>query len=209
MDSLVSIVQLVVYIIVLGPIKFFFRPQIRHKVSESQLRRGIVFISNHQSRMDTFLIFTSLSPRSFARLVPMYGLIAEKYMNTWWKKIALSCFGGFPVRAGAKETARSLLFMLDKITQQRSILIFPEGRVMTNGEISRAHPGIGYLALKQNIDIIPVHLSGFINVGFKKMLQRGYRAKVVFGQIQNFYGHKALRHTDVSLALLRQIYKLS
>ena len=63
-----------------------------------------------------------------------------------------------------------------------SVLIFPEGRRTDAGEIGRFQPGIGMVAARLQVPIIPVRLEGIDHVLHKswRMAKRG-RVRVAFG----------------------------
>lgn len=208
MDYVISVVQIIVYAVLYLPVKLFFQLNTT-QFDAKEIKKGIVFVSNHQSRLDLFLIFGSITPKEFIHLIPIHGLVAEKYMDTWWKKLALICFGMHPLRKGLKESSKALLFILDLVDKKHTILLFPEGRVLKNKEKVQPNPGLGYLALKRDFKIVPTYLEGFRNVDFVKLLKRRYKAKVVFGGIENFYNRKKLNPQLVSNIVMNKIYNLS
>lgn len=208
MDLIIGGVQFITYAILYIPINFFFRVRTIRKLQLEELRRGLVLTANHQSRMDLVLIFAAIPPKYYIRLLPMYGLVAEKYMNTWWKKLALTLLGCYPLRAGEKETAKALLFVLDKVDKGKTILLFPEGRILGEGEYARANPGIGYLALRRQVKILPIHLSGFRNVELGSAISRRYSARVAIGKPQSYFGKEINKPTIIADKILNNIYKL-
>ena len=208
MGLIIGAVQFITYAIFYLPINFFFRVTTIRKLQLEELKRGLVLTANHQSRMDLILIFAAIPPKCYIRLLPMYGLVAEKYMNTWWKRLALTLLGCYPLRAGDKETAKALLFVLDKVDRGKTILIFPEGRILGEGEAVKANPGIGYLALRRSIKVLPIHLSGFRDVDLGKAIIRKYHARVALGKPQAYFGKEINKPTIIADKILRNIYKL-
>lgn len=208
MDYINSVVQIIVYFTLYTPIKFFFKPKIIYQFNQDSLKKGIIFACNHQSRLDLFLLFGAIPPSKFINLIPIRGLVAEKYMDTWWKKIILGGFGTHPLKKGIKESSGALLFILDLIDKRRTILLFPEGKVLKRNEMVKTNPGLGYLALKRNIKIVPTYLSGFQNVKMKNLIKGKYRPKIVFGKPQTFFKGKLSPET-VSDTILSRVYALS
>lgn len=208
MDFINSVVQITLYFILYIPVKLLFKPKITFQFDQNYLKKGVIFACNHQSRLDLFLLFGAIPPDKFINLIPIKGLVAEKYMNTWWKKILLGGFGTYPLKKGIKESSGALLFVLDLIDKRNTILLFPEGKVLRKNEMVKANPGLGYLALKRNIKIIPTYLSGFRNVKLESLIKGKYRPKLVFGEPQTFFKEKLSPET-VSDTILSRVYALS
>lgn len=205
MDAIVYLIQVTIYFTLIIPVRFFFRPQVQFSIQPEHIKKGTVFVANHQSRLDVFLIFLSLPPHVFLRLLPIYGLVAQIYMDTWWKKIALTCFGTYPVKGGKVGAVAALLYCLEKINIGHTLLLFPEGKVVKNPAISKAYAGLGYLAKSKPIKLLPVFLAGFNGVHFWSMIFRRHRACVVFGRLHSYDGSRE-SPVDISRNLLQYIY---
>jgi len=91
-------------------------------------------------------------------------------------------FNAFPIpqhEAGALETIR---YMGEMANRGWCILIFPEGKMTDAGEIASFQPGVGMIASKLDLPVIPVRL-----VGLDRVLHRTWRmarpgkARIVFG----------------------------
>lgn len=208
MTYFISLFQIIVYLIVSLPIKFFFQPKVQIKNESKKLNKGIIIAANHQSRLDLFLIFSSIPFGQFIKLIPIRGVVAEKYSNTWWKKLFLQSLGTLPLKTGQKESAKSLLLINDLLEKGFTILLFPEGKVVNEGEIVQAKPGIGYLSSKKNIKVVPVYLAGFRDVNIFNMILRKYKAKVLIGIPRSFYKKEPFNAKNISTDILKNIYKL-
>ena len=91
-------------------------------------------------------------------------------------------FNAFPLpqrEAGARQTLR---YVGDLLGAGYSVLIFPEGRRTERGEIDRFRPGIGMIASRLDVPVVPVRLEGL-----DKVLHHTWRmarpgpARVAFG----------------------------
>jgi long-chain acyl-CoA synthetase len=96
--------------------------------------------------------------------------------------LAALFFNAFPLpqrEAGARQTLR---YIGELIGDGYSILIFPEGRRTLEGEISRFLPGVGMIASRLGVPVVPVRLEGLDRILHQKakMASRG-RARVAFG----------------------------
>jgi 1-acyl-sn-glycerol-3-phosphate acyltransferase len=69
------------------------------------------------------------------------------------------------------------------------VLIFPEGRRTDHGEIDRFRPGIGMIASKLDVPVIPVRVEGLDRILHHtwKMATPG-RARVAFGEPMRLAG---------------------
>lgn len=109
---------------------------------------GVLLAANHQSLADPPLIGCVLKRA-------IYYFAKEELFHYpilgWWIK---KC-NAFPVRrfdhdVGAFKHAQHLL------QNGQIVLVFPEGRRSRTGEIGKAKPGVGMLAYKAQVPVVPV-----------------------------------------------------
>lgn len=141
------------------------------------LQGPVIFAANHQSHFDTPVILDALPPRWRYRVAPamakeffkahffpgQYGRRAwfTNSLNYW---LASLFFNAFPLpqrEAGTRETLR---YIGDLLGSGYSILIFPEGRRTEAGEINRFQAGIGMIASRLGVPVVPVRLEGLDRV---------------------------------------------
>ncbi len=158
------------------------------------MKGPVVFAANHQSHMDTPAIFLALPPRWRYHVAPaMAKEFFRAHFNPdrvsrgeWFTNSLnyyLSCefFNAFPLpqrEAGTRETMR---YMGEMTSGGESILIFPEGK-RSDGEIGRFMPGVGMIASRLSLPVIPVRIDGVANVLHPSMKfpKRG-AVRVAFG----------------------------
>jgi long-chain acyl-CoA synthetase len=156
----------------------------------------VIFAANHQSHMDTPAILASLPGRFRYRIAPAmakeffkahfhpdeHGAFA-RVTNSLNYYLAALFFNAFPLpqrEAGARQTLRYIGSVLE---DGFSVLIFPEGKRTNAGEIDRFRPGIGMIASRLGVPVIPVRL-----VGLEKVLHHSSsmahpgRVRVAFGK---------------------------
>ena len=121
-----------------------------------------VFISNHQSLMDIIVLFviTSTNLRMVLKkellYVPIFG------WSLWWTRfISID-------RGKRRKALRSIYKGAEKIRKGTSVLLFPEGTRSTDGELRPFQAGSFIMAIKSQVPIIPITISGTINVVHKK-----------------------------------------
>ena len=161
----------------------------------TSLHGPVIFAPNHQSHFDTPVILSALPARfRFRMAVAMWKEYFDAHFHperhTWWQcfrdttlYLLVALFAnGFPLpqsEAGARE---SLRYIGDLVSQNWSILFFPEGERTEAGEIKPFQPGIGLIAGHLNVPVVPIRLHGV-----EKVLHRGWywphmgRVEVVFG----------------------------
>ena len=155
----------------------------------------VIFASNHQSHMDTPVILAALPGRLRYRVAPAMAkeffkahFYPDQYSRTAWFTNSLNYylaalfFNAFPLpqrEAGARQTLR---YIGDVLESGFSVLIFPEGKRSSTGTIDRFRPGIGMIASRLGVPIVPVRLEGLDKVlHHTAYMARPGRVRVAFG----------------------------
>jgi long-chain acyl-CoA synthetase len=159
------------------------------------LEGPVIFASNHQSFMDTPVIMSALPRRWRYRLAPAmakeffaahffpqeHGRLLRLATSVGYYLAAL-VFNAFPLpqrEAGARQTLR---YMGDVLEDGFSLLIFPEGHHTDTGAIDRFRPGIGMMASRLDVPVVPVRLEGVDRVLHHTWhMARPGHVRVVFG----------------------------
>jgi long-chain acyl-CoA synthetase len=172
----------------------------------------VIFAANHQSHMDTPVILAALPGRIRYRVATAMAkeffkphFFPDQYSRLSWFTNSLNYwlaalfFNAFPLpqrEAGARQTLR---YVGDLLAHAYSVLIFPEGKRSDTGEIGRFLPGIGMMASRLDVSVVPVRI-----VGLDKVLHHTWRmarpgrVRVVFGAPMRLTG-------DNYTALARQV----
>ena len=156
----------------------------------------VIFAANHQSHMDTPVIMAALPARFRYRIAPAMAkeffaahffperhTRGQRITNGLNYYLAALFFNAFPLpqrEAGARQTLR---YIGEVLEDRFSILIFPEGKITLTGAIDRFRPGVGMIASKLDVPVVPVRIDGLDRVLGKgaRMATPG-RVRVAFGE---------------------------
>ncbi len=155
----------------------------------------VVYAANHQSHMDGPVILAALPAnrrRRVATAAAKEFFAAHFHPEQFsWRQRATSSlnyylgsllFNVFPLPQRETGTHRAIRYLGDLLGDGNSVLIFPEGRRTNTGEISRFKPGIGMIAARLQVPVIPVRIYGVDRVLHQTWrMARPGPARVVFG----------------------------
>ena len=120
--------------------------------------RSLVFAANHISALDIPLLYVHL-PRQF-RIIAKKELFAYPFLG--WH---LRRSGQLPIDTDATAAAiRSLRRAIETLREGMPVVIFPEGGRSITGQIQKFMTGAFYLAIKAQVDIVPLALVGTYEV---------------------------------------------
>ena len=162
----------------------------------------VIFAANHQSHMDGPVILAALPGKLRRRVAiamakeffkahffPEGYSRGKRFIRSLEYYLSAAVFNTFPLpqrEAGARQTLR---YVGELISSGLSLLIFPEGKRTDHGEIAPFRPGVGMMASRLNVPVIPVRLEGIDRVLHQtwKMAKPG-PVKVIFGAPMHLSG---------------------
>jgi 1-acyl-sn-glycerol-3-phosphate acyltransferase len=139
-------------------------------------RGGFVLAANHASVLDPPMIGVHISRQLafFARKTLWKGGIAS-----WW----LDSVGTIPVDRDSGQDVSAIKRVLKALKEERGLILFPEGTRTLNGKLQPAKAGVGFIAIKTQVPVVPVRIFGsFDAFGKGRGLRLGTPLTVVFGQ---------------------------
>jgi long-chain acyl-CoA synthetase len=162
----------------------------------------VIFAANHQSHMDVPVIMAALPARWRYRVAPAMAkeffkphFFPDEYGRWAWATNSLNyylaalVFNAFPLpqrEAGARQTLRYVGALLE---DGYSVLIFPEGHRTDAGDIDRFRPGVGMIASRLAVPVVPVRLEGLEHVLHHSWhMARPGRARIAFGPPMSLRG---------------------
>ena len=182
-------------IVVLPLARAFAWLQVEGREHLTGLKRPVIFASNHQSHFDGPAILMALPYRLRRRVAiaasreffaahfhPEGFPWSQRFTSSLNFYLASLFFNIFPLpqrEAGATEALR---YAGRLIGQGWSILIFPEGIRTQQGEIREFQPGVGMMASRLGVPVVPVKLEGLHRILHQSWrMARPGRARLRFG----------------------------
>ena len=163
----------------------------------------VIFAANHQSHFDTPVILDSLPPRWRYRVAPAMSkeffnahFLPQRYGRKAWFTNSLNYylaalfFSAFPLTQGGTGTRQTLRYIGELLADGFSILIYPEGARTEEGGIGRFQPGVGMIASRMAVPVVPVRLAGLEHVlGRHAYFPTRGRARCAFGAPMSLSGN--------------------
>lgn len=175
--------------------RFFARIDVEGRDHLKTLPGPVVYAANHQSHLDApvilaalpyqhrYSVATAAAKEFFApHFHPLHYSRRKRFTNSLNYYLAVLLFNVFPLPQREAGTREAIRYVGELLGKGASVLIFPEGRRTDAGEIARFQPGIGMVAARLQVPIIPIRLEGLDHVLHKswRMAKRG-RVRVAFG----------------------------
>ena len=137
---------------------------------------GFLLAANHASYLDPPLIGCHVSRQLayFARKT-----LWKRGVASWW----LDSVGTIPVDRDGGQDVSAIKRVLRALKNERGLILFPEGTRTLDGRLQSAKPGVGFIAVKTQVPVVPVRIFGsFEAYGKGRGLHLGTRVTVVFGK---------------------------
>lgn len=117
-----------------------------------------VYISNHVSYLDPIVLFAFLPGN------PVFALHGQLYRRSWIRFLMKTA----DVMEYGNLDVPDLKNLIATVASGRLCVIFPEGRMTTNGNIMKIYESAGLLADKTNAPVIPIWINGLQYSHFSK-----------------------------------------
>ena len=133
-------------------VSFFYFPRRIYGREHIPATGGFIIASNHVSNLDPVVMGISAMRR--INFMAKIELFQKKLLGFILKEL-----GAFPVRRGEADLW-ALKEAIKRLKKGNPVLIFLEGTRRVGDAPSQAQPGIGFLAVKSGVPVIPVYISG-------------------------------------------------
>ena len=159
----------------------------------------VILAANHASFLDPPLVgaclrrgISYLARETLFRFPPLGWLLRN------WNVVPLDRDGG---------SAAGLRGILERLREDRAIILFPEGTRTRDGKLQPARAGIGLIVIKSDVPVVPVRVFGTYEAyGRHVRIPRPHRVEVKFGQPMLFAMLRAEAKTCAK-PRLKEIYQ--
>jgi 1-acyl-sn-glycerol-3-phosphate acyltransferase len=137
---------------------------------------GFLLAANHASFLDPPMIGCQISRQIayFARKT-----LWKRGLASWW----LDTVGTIPVDRDGGQDVSAIKRVLKALKEDRGLILFPEGTRTLDGNLQPAKPGVGFIAIKTQVPVVPVRIFGsFEAFGKGRGVRLGTPVTVVFGR---------------------------
>ncbi|MFT3780502.1 MAG: lysophospholipid acyltransferase family protein [Nibricoccus sp.] len=137
---------------------------------------GFMIASNHASHLDPPVVGGLISKQVcfFARKT-----LWKPGFASWW----LNAVGTIPVDRDGGTDVTAIKRVLGALKNNKVIILFPEGTRSLDGNLQPAKPGVGLLACRTGVPVVPVRVFGsFRALGKDGKLRLGTPIAVVYGK---------------------------
>ncbi len=175
-------------------------PRIEGRENLREVDGPVLVVCNHIDEVDVGFVLTALPPRLRHRLATAAGGEALEALRTpplgrslpgvvydrvkWFLGVSLLNLFPLPRQAGFRE---SFAYAGESVDRGYSILVFPEGRHTTDGQMQPFRGGVGLLANNLTIPVLPMRIHGLFELkqACKKFARPG-QIRVSMGPLVQF-----------------------
>jgi long-chain acyl-CoA synthetase len=155
----------------------FVRLEVAGREHLDRITDPVIFAANHQSHMDGPVILLALPPRLRYAVAPA---MAKEFFKAhffpqefprWtslrismWYYLACQFFNAFPLPQREVGTRDTLRYIGEITADGYHLLIFPEGKRHPGGAIGTFRAGVGMIASRLGLPVVPVRIDGLDRV---------------------------------------------
>ena len=131
-------------------LNFIYGVKVNGLENLDNLKGNVLIIANHTAFLDAVLLWIYIPRR-------LYFAIDTYISKKWWVKPFLHLVKYFPIDPTNPMAVKSII---DEVKSGKPVVIFPEGRITTTGELMKVYPGPAMIADKSDAQILPIYLEG-------------------------------------------------
>ncbi len=171
---------------------------VKPRGGHAPLRGGFILASNHQSYLDPMII--GLCFRRQLRYVAKKSLFRNRVFDFFLRGV-----GAFPIQRDSADTG-AIKETLKRLQEGWPVVIFPEGTTIK--EQKKVHPGIGLIAAKSGVPVVPVFIrdSDKVLAPYDRFLKR-HPVTVIFGRPKTYT--KQTPYPDIARQIIEEINSLA
>jgi long-chain acyl-CoA synthetase len=188
------------YLLTLPATLIMAHPEVIGRENLDGIDGPVLITCNHVTYIDLGFVLIAMPPHIRHRLA--VGMLGERLwgmwrppasmniVERWWQQagyyLAVALFNVFPLpqQSGVRE---SFAFAGESVDRGYSVVVFPEGRRTQDGKSTPFRSGVGMLAQKLDIPVVPVRIDGLFDMKISgRKIARRDELKVVIGKPVHF-----------------------
>lgn len=188
------------------PLDWWLSRRIKLKVhvpNNFYVPRGTLVLANHRSLFDPFLVTYHLGSQNWYRSIPTRFPTKSSYASRPVLGSAIKMLGAYDIGKTSMERAKKLLYTRDLLDRERTVLLFPEGKIVDDGEVVEEFQQGARMLFAHDYPTVFVRLSGFNTESFLRPSTvtnaRMYYSEVIRGdaetkleRLRQFFGNDVL-----------------
>lgn len=206
LSMLIYFFQKIIYAVIIIIINPFLHFKVKGKKNFKLIKKKQYFIiANHRGFFDAFLACSAVPFLHFLKTNFRY-MVKPNWIDAY---PIVKLFGAYPIYRNKDDLKKTLKSTERFIKDGKNLLIFPEGTFPKDRKPLPAKQGVGYLAKKYNLPILPMALFGSEGVNgnngldFKKVFSRKCHIKIKIGK--PFYYSDVANYNDDNLTAAQKI----
>jgi 1-acyl-sn-glycerol-3-phosphate acyltransferase len=150
-----------------------------------KLEKGTIIVSNHQSKLDPFLVTYHVGLGQWPHFLPIRYPVHHEFMRGGFVTTVIKALGGFDIGQTPLQKLQGLSRIRSLLKQNYSIVIFPEGKInYTTSEVDEFKRGVEMLFSK-NYPVIFVRLENLNKPQKFHFWKKSVGSRMTYSQ---FYG---------------------
>jgi acyl-[acyl-carrier-protein]-phospholipid O-acyltransferase/long-chain-fatty-acid--[acyl-carrier-protein] ligase len=145
----------------------FYRVEVTGRENIAKAGDNAIIALNHVSFLDAALALSILDKE------PVFA-IDHGIAQRWWVKPFLKLTRAMPLDPSRPLATRSLI---NAVKNGESLVIFPEGRLTVTGSLMKVYDGVGMIAEKSGVPIVPVRIEGLEATIFSRLTREQVRRR--------------------------------
>lgn len=138
---------------------------------------AFIIACNHASHLDPPIVGSQV-PRQMAFFARK--TLWKPGLASWW----LDTVGTIPVDRDGGSDVTAIRRVLQTLQSGKALILFPEGTRSPDGRLQAAKPGVGLIACKTRVPVLPVRIfNSHLAFGRGGRLRPGTPVSVVFGPV--------------------------
>jgi 1-acyl-sn-glycerol-3-phosphate acyltransferase len=182
MENIYTYVQYLAWFIVRFIVNFFLNLRIIGLENVKNLKKtGVIFVANHASAFDPFIIGCSLPLCHFSEFRRLRFVTHIEQINKWYSPI-IRLLGAFPIYRKNGDLSASLKQAIEIVNSGQSLVVFPEGQRSSSCNPENARPGVAFIAKELNPTLIPVYIHNTHCIKTWEFFLLHRQASIIFGE---------------------------